>query len=461
LAVKDRAGWLAAGVLCAVAFFWMEWIALTQWLSGRWYLADVGNIHYCLVNTLAGRFMHSPLTGGNHFAWHFTPFLLLLAPVVGLSAYPVPLVTGYVMALSLCPLPIYYMARERGLGVAPAVACGYLFLANHFTGSLQLANHFEVWYVLFALCALAAFGGAARWFWSAVALALMVKEDAAVWLLALAVWMWLTMRGVAVRGRAARLAGVCVAYGVVAAAAMALAAVGQPGDIRDYAERAAGWALSREGLSALGLLVASFGLLPLAGGREALLLLAPVPVVLVGFPFMRNLLYYYSYPFLPFLALATVSGAAAAARWLERHGWPRGRTMGALAVYMGVVGTLQLALPTRTDGYRRVPFEVTSRDRYRLEVARERLPREGPAVLQFGLWGVTPTRADARPLTAEPPAPEAWVFLDLRAPHGLPRDAFIAVARRLMDDAGAGRRRLVHERSEIYVFSPVLAEEVP
>jgi uncharacterized membrane protein len=456
--MTDRWGWLATGALCAVAFVWMEWIALTQWQSGRWYLADVGNIHYCLANTLGGRFMFSPLTGGNHFAWHFTPFLLLLLPFVPLSVYPVPLVTGYMLALALCPLPIYSLARERGLSAAPAVACGFLFLANHFTGSVQLANHFEVWYVLFALCAMAAARGPARYFWPAASLALSVKEDAAVWLLAFALWMWATAPDRSVRLRSVRLAGLCLAYGLVTTAAMALAAVGQKGHIGDYAARAAGWGISREGLTALGLLAVSFGLLPLSGGRTLVLAAVPAPVVLLGFPFMRNLLYYYSYPFLPFLALATAAGAAGAARRLERRGWPRGRTMAALALYMGVVGSAQLFLPTRTDGYRRVPFTVTSRDRYRLEVARDVLPGEGPAVLQFGLWGVTPTRRDARPLEpGTPPPPEAWVFLDLQSPHGLQRDAFIGLARGLMDDAQAGRRRLVHDRADLYVFSPAEA----
>src|SRR5688572_17761729 len=81
--------------ICIAAFAWMEWAALRSQMLGRWYLADVGSLHYCLVNTLHGRFMWSPMVEANHFGYHFTPLLLLMSPVTWFSAYPVPLVSLY------------------------------------------------------------------------------------------------------------------------------------------------------------------------------------------------------------------------------------------------------------------------------------------------------------------------------------------------------------------------------
>ncbi|MBA2670825.1 MAG: DUF2079 domain-containing protein [Gemmatimonadetes bacterium] len=110
-------------------------MAITRFLSARWYLSDVGNIHYALVNTLHGAFMYSPVHEANHFGYHFTPFLLPIAPLTLLSDYPVPLVTSYTLALALCPLALFRIARNVGLpGWLPA-AVGVLFLGKAGTPS--------------------------------------------------------------------------------------------------------------------------------------------------------------------------------------------------------------------------------------------------------------------------------------------------------------------------------------
>jgi uncharacterized membrane protein len=346
--------------LAGAAFAFMEWVAVTQWLSGHWYLADVGNIHYCLFNTLHGSFMASPQHDAiNHFAFHFTPFLLLLLPLVPLSVYPVPLVTSYVVALALCVPAVFALARREGVDPWGGVALAWLFLANHFVGSLELANHFEVFYLLFILLAMAARG--TRWLFPLALLAMTVKEDAALWIAGwAAVECWFA-GGASQRKRSAWLiAGALACLAVAGATILILQRIHGQGAMTEYGPRFRGMSFGFDSLLTFALLLGSFALLPLLAGRRAVLILLPVPVLLSNFPFMRHQLYYYSYPFLPFLAVTSCIGYVRLGDWLESRGWSTVRRL--LPVALVLVGAAQWPLPTRTDGYRRLPFEVTARD---------------------------------------------------------------------------------------------------
>lgn len=435
----------------------MEAVEITRFLSGRWYLADVGNIHYTLVNTLQGRFMESPMHEANHFGFHFTPFLLLLAPFTLTCPWPVPLVTSYVLAVALCPLPLFRMARNAGLPPWAGVAAGVFFLGNVFVGSIQLANHFEVFFVLFFLTTMA-WAPDGRWpFWTAALLALCVKEDAAVWMGAYALLLaWRARRENAphVHRRAMRLGALCLTCLVLAAAVLWTVGSRQHESAASYVERAGALRFGWDNLSMLGGLFASTGFLALLGGASTLLVLVPAPLLLPEFPFTRGLLYYYSYPFVPALMLASVDGMARLWRWLRRRGWTERRAAGAVALFAATVGLVQAPLPTRTDGYRRFLFPITARDWYRLGVARDLLPRDVPTVIQFGLWGITPTRSDARKLSAKNITPEAWIFLDSMTPHGLPPGEYEELAARLEDEVLSGTRPLIHEKGWIYLIGP-------
>ena len=454
---SSRAARIGVLLLCLLAFVWMEAVEITRFLSGRWYLADVGNIHYTLVNTLHGRFMESPMHEANHFGFHFTPFLLLLAPFTLASRWPIPLVTSYVLALALCPLPLFHMARNAGLSPWAGVAAGVLFLGNVFVGSIQLANHFEVFFVLFFLTTMA-LATEGRWpFWAAALLTLSVKEDAAAWLGAYAVllaWRGRRRNEPALRRRAGVLGILCLAWLVLAAAVLWFVGSRQHESAASYVERAGALRCGWDNLLMLGGLFVSTGFLALLGGASTLLVLVPAPLLLPEFPFTRNLLYYYSYPFIPYLMLATVEGMARLWRWLFRCGWPQHRAAWAVALFAAAVGLVQVPLPTRTDSYRRFLFPVTARDWYRLSVAQELLPPDAPAVIQFGLWGITPTRSDARKLSARNITPEAWIFLDPTTPHGLQPGEYEELTGRLEDEVLSGTRPLIHERGQIYLIGP-------
>ncbi len=414
----------------------------------------MGNIHYCMWNTIHGRFMWTAYHEGNHFAYHFTPLLVALSPITLLSAYPVPLVTSYVLALALCPLPIWHLARNR-FGLAPwtAVIAGAWFVCNHFTASVQMANHFEVFYILFMLCTMACArdGGAA--FWVFAALTLSVKEDAALWLLAYAAFEWFQHRRTELAPRFLRLGAVCVVYGGAALATMLLLASRQHGGVADYASRVGGAGFGADTAMTLGILAAATGFVALAGGRWLALALVPAPILLAGFPFTRVLFYYYSYPFLPWLAAATLAGLANLERWsAARPGLAR-----AGAAWLVVVALVQVPLPTRTDGYRRLPFEVRPADLYRFNLMRESLPANAPVAIQFGLWGIVPTRPGMTGLSGANLRPVAWIVMDTASPHGFPTpDDFLSLARGIYAETGAGRRAMKHQEHGIFVVGPVI-----
>jgi hypothetical protein len=456
-ALEERRAWIATALLTVGTFVFSEWIALTQWLSGRWYLADVGNIHYCLFNTLHGRFMVSPLMGHlNHFAFHLTPFLILLVPLVPLSAYPVPLVTSYVVALSLCVPAMHLLARRCRVSPAGSVALAWLFFANHFVGSLHLANHFEIFFVLFSLLAMAM--RHSLLLFPLALLAMSVKEDATVWIGAWAFLEALLAKDKRFRRRMLLLSGIAVVYAVVAAGTIWFFQhkFGR-GALTDYGSRFSNFGFGLDTAVILLLLVVSFAGIPLFAGWRTLLILIPLPMLLAGFPFMRALLYYYSYPFLPLLAYLSCLGYRRVELLARRRHWSYVRV--ALPFFLLVFGAVEYLLPTRTDGYRRLPFEVTARDRYRFELARTLLPLDAPLALQFGLWGITPHRLDTHLLSPRELRPCDWVFMDLNSPHGLQREEFIAVARQLLDEVRAGKRHAHHTAYDIFIVGPVEKSE--
>ena len=249
-------------LLCLAAFVWMEWIAVTAWLSGHWYLADVGYVNSALLSTMSGRFMYIPQVQGSAFGYHFWPTLALLSPVTWFSSYPLPLVTCYALAIALWPLPIYALARQAGLHGMVAAALGFLFLANHFTASIQLAWHYEVILVLLVLCTMAAMRRGGYAFWICAFAALGTKEDAAVWLGVYAAYTWFFSENQILKRRAIQLGILCIVYFLVAVAVILATATGQKNNASVFLERLGTFGVSREGAMSLLAIIASAGNLP-------------------------------------------------------------------------------------------------------------------------------------------------------------------------------------------------------
>ncbi|MGI8907956.1 MAG: DUF2079 domain-containing protein [Candidatus Sumerlaeaceae bacterium] len=447
--------WLVA--TCAfvlVAFGYMEYLAINNWMAGRWYLADVGNLQQALVNTLHGNFMWAPLVETNHYRYHFTPLLTALAPLTLISDYPIPLVTVYTLALACCPLPLYRIAREAGLHGSLRFAVGFLFLTNHFVGSIQLAYHFETLFVLLMLCTIAFAHARSKWpVILSAAGTLMVKEDAALWCGCFAVFLMFQRENQdRARGRWLLLASLgALAIGV---GTVWYLGRGSDSNASFYLERAGTLELSWTGLRSLDLLIVSAGGVCLLGGWSALLAAAPAIMLLSSYYFTQALTYYYSYPFIPFLFLALINGTARLLRMIQRSRMQPGTANCLLAIYLICVGAVQFFLPTRTDDYVRLPAPVDPHALLRIHVARNVLPPDVPTVIQFGLWGVTPKRTEAWQFNEKNIQPGRYVFADLQSPYAMPTARYVEIMRDLMDEVAAGKRKLLYSKDEIFVVSP-------
>ena len=454
--ILPREWWFVAA-LSIVAFALMMWVSLTMWLNGAWGLNDVGNVANMMFNTLHGRFMWSPDIEACHFAYHFTPLLVGLSPITLLSDYPVPLVAAYVGSLAASAFPIYALARGRFALSSPlAAAVALLFLCNHFTASVHLANHFESFFILGALTTMALAYDKRPWpFWIAAALTLSVKEDAPVWLALWAAFETFRPASDFIRRRCLKLIAICILYAGVAVLTILLTSRHEGAGAASYASRLEGFGLSGAALSAMLALAASFAFLPLAGGRWFFLMLTPTPLMLGSFEFTRSLLYYYSYPFLPYAVLASLAGLQRLTAWRSvPHGPPMTKqTIVSFALIL--VAFVQLLLPTRTDSIRRFPWEVNADDTHRLDVLRTHPPPDAPAVVQFGLWSLLPMRPEMRTLRETNLNHPGYVVIDTRLFPGIPAAESTRIFAQLEADLAARRRTMENPAGTLYIFSPL------
>jgi hypothetical protein len=154
------------------------------------------------------------------------------------------------------------------------------------------------------------------------------------------------------------------------------------------------------------------------------------------------------------MGFATVAGIASLWRWLQRSGQNRAWITPLLAALLVILGGVQYALPTRTDGFTRLPIPVTARDEMRRHVASQVLPRDVPLALQFGLWGVTPWRPDTVFLQNSQLKDHHYVFVDLYGIHGLTPEENNRVMLRLREEVNAGRRRELFDAYDFVILSP-------
>jgi len=208
----------------------------------------------------------------------------------------------------------------------------------------------------------------------------------------------------------------------------------------------------------LGILVLSVGGLCLFSGKALFLCLIPLPILLVGFPFMRELRYYYSYPFLPFLTFAMISGCAAVTRYFDRKQFVWGKSV--LVIWMSVFAIAQLFLPTFTDGYYRKPWTITAKDVRAKQALSAILPRDAKVAVSFGAFGLVPYRSQGMNMFEEKYiTSDSWVVLWLARHCGMEQERFMRLARSVMDEVDAGRRRVRYDRDDLLIISPVVSDD--
>ncbi|MDK2972140.1 MAG: hypothetical protein PWP23_1895 [Candidatus Sumerlaeota bacterium] len=429
---SPRAFAVLLGVLVLLVFGWSEWVTWTQFQANRIFVADAGIFDHLCNSPLHGRWMRSPVhweTGVTQFAAHYTPIFLFVTPLYLLVDHVMTYLTFQNAGLVLAAVPLAFWARRVLKHDAAALAVAALYLCNHFTGSIHLANHQEALGPLgFFAMFLALERRSPRLYAAGMLWALCCKETYALVIglfgLHLAIE---SLRDRELRGWAGWTLGVAAAWWVFSLAVIQLsgaaiysAAGNTPiaryhtmGDsmgsvfvyLLTHPVETLGRMLRRPVLD----LLLSTGLVALADWRAVWLVVVAAGLYGVADDVLvRDLHYYYSYPALPLLFYATVRGAGALVGWSGARGLVARR---GVAVLFAVVGVVSIWLPTRTDGLRRWPIPASEHQLLAAEVARE-IPRDAPVAAQYELFNKVPNRRIKLPVRLPYLDEVEYVFLD-------------------------------------------------
>ena len=193
LAAPRRAvGWgiAAYGVLFSFITVTRHWAFRTHALDLGYYV----QILWSLTQDLRGPYMSLP----EMHVWgdHFSPTLYLLVPLFALFPGPVVLLIAQSAALGLGAIPVFALARRR-LGSEPAAAgFALLYLLSPMLHGANIRDfHIAAFAIPLLLAAVYCFEtGRTGWFIAAVILTLGCREDAALAVIGLGLWIALVRR---------------------------------------------------------------------------------------------------------------------------------------------------------------------------------------------------------------------------------------------------------------------------
>ncbi len=285
---------------------------------------------------LLSRF-HAPFVtvmGRNLFGDHTSFILLLAVPLYWVWPHAQALLVLQTCLLAAAAVPIYLLARRRtGSGlIATALAAAYLLNPALQNGNLE-QFHPEAFLVLsVSLAIYAAVESKPALLAAAVAASLLVKEDTALLMIPLAAWVYFRRdKGWGLKIAFAAVAWTAVAYGVVIAALLGTVSFyanripfGGFGGLMTtpFAHPVRFWRYFRSQgrLFYLWQMAAAFGFgFAVAPEVAAIALLTVAENVLSAFPYMHQILYHYSLPVVPVLALGTVFAIGTLASSLRRY----------------------------------------------------------------------------------------------------------------------------------------------
>jgi hypothetical protein len=376
-------GWRAWHVVLGVSFAYTLYCAWTAFRGGLFAFHDLA-----LLNDLFANAVHRGrpfwVTDGdfNHLTVHFTPSLLLLAPLFLLTDSQFLLVfLGLVALYGALALHIWFLERmleERELLPAPwrpwaCVAFAVYLALNPYTKTVSLSAHFEVFFQLASTAVLVLLlrGARMRWVVLTTLIALGVRPDGGLFLAFQAVAL-LLLPAVArpPRARLSRrvlwVSGLSLGY-LAFCVTVLLPALGTPPGTRFWSHYGDTW--GQVALTALGdpgrVLrdVASSGLMPFQRSFLWLQLLAPAATLVSSLPgtffFMaeaqdKRFLWFYNSAFLlPGLGVCAVAGFGRLAegwRGVLARGRIPARAVAAPALLLAGLALIQLVRFDRTVG---------------------------------------------------------------------------------------------------------------
>lgn len=416
-----------------------------------------------------------------HFAKHFTPTLALFLPLF--AAFPsmlfVPILDNLFTASGAIAVACIFQSFVTPDGRKPlcrfspiGLLLGLLYLANVHIGSIFLSFHFEGIPMALSLWALAALARRRyRWFALLVLLAVGCKEDMALYWAAFGAWwtLWGWERNIKKRRLLGGvLCGFFLLWFVVAQKTIGLIAQqwGEPsfhfieryGWMGENPAEALGFVIKRPWLLVAPLWRFAFLLLP---GVLGLALLSPSTLLLLILPAwamglssnfaQKDLLYYYSYPFMPFLFLGGCRGAARLLHWIRRM--DQRKWIPAFSLILIVAIIWQAVQPTRMEGQRRLPAKVTMRHDWLRKQLHDLVPVDATVAAQFDLLCQLPFGVGVRPLTLENLTQSQYWVLDMRGFRGdLSREDYLEVLRRLNQALQAGEGKALINRQGLVIF---------
>lgn len=155
-------------------------------------LFDLAVFDQAFWNATRGTLFYTSLEGEiSHFGRHFSPIFFLLLPFYVLRPDPTTLLVLQSVALGLAAIPLYLIAHKRLRHAIPALVVALVYLASPVVHDINIVNEFhEVAFAipLLFLAFLALEAEQWRLYWVAVIGSLMVKEDVALVVAALGVY---------------------------------------------------------------------------------------------------------------------------------------------------------------------------------------------------------------------------------------------------------------------------------
>ncbi len=185
---------VAAGVAAYAVVF--SFITVTRHWAFRTHALDLG--YYVQVLWSMSRGLGPRVSLPEMHAWgdHFSPTLYLLVPLFALFPGAVVLLIAQSVAFSLGALPLFALARRRLGSDPPAAAFALLYLVSPTLHGINIRDfHIAAFAIPLLLAAVYCFErGRMGWFLVAVVLTLGSREDAALAVIGLGLWIALARR---------------------------------------------------------------------------------------------------------------------------------------------------------------------------------------------------------------------------------------------------------------------------
>ncbi len=195
-ALSETGGKMAVGVTCAVAGGAALFLALASYLS---YMSSpvmsTGMYIQMMESLSSGAFFDTTLEFGetvSHFAAHISPIFLVFLPFYAILPSPVTLIVLQVAAVYSAVIPLWLIARRRGLScTVSAVLCGlFCLFPAVFGGTVGGFHEYALLLPLLMWLIWALESGRRILVWVFAIAALCVRETAAIHVLTLGIY-WL------------------------------------------------------------------------------------------------------------------------------------------------------------------------------------------------------------------------------------------------------------------------------